>query len=74
MRWKAAKEPQEGQTREKRKFAWTPIRIGEYVVWLERYGITEKYESRSDFDSDAKIMYTVIEWVEIDRYLLDYYC
>ena len=74
MRWKADQTPKEGDTRERRKFAWFPTLIGEYYVWLERYGITEKYMATLRFDFDTKMPYHVLEWVETEQYTLVYYC
>jgi len=74
MRWKADPTPKEGHTRNRKKFAWFPTLIGNEVVWFERYGITEKYTMNVHIDTDAKVPYPVLEWVEIDRYTLDYYC
>lgn len=74
MRWKADPTPKEGDTRNRRKFAWFPTPIGDEVVWMERYGIEEKYTMTVALDSDTAFVYPVLEWVEIDRYTLDYYC
>lgn len=73
MRWKADPTPKEGDTRKRNKFAWFPTQIGDEVVWLERYGITEKYMATLGFDSDAKMPYHVLQWVETERYTLAYY-
>lgn len=74
MRWKADPTPMEGEIRKRCKFAWFPTLVGDHVVWLERFGIEEKYTMSLGFDSDAKMPYHVLEWVEINRYTLDYYC
>lgn len=74
MRWKADSTPKEGDTRNRRKFAWFPTLVGDYIVWLERFGIEEKYMATLAFDTDAKMTYPVVMWVEINRYTLDYYC
>jgi hypothetical protein len=74
MRWKADPTPKEGDIRYRNKFAWFPTQIGNEIVWLERFGIHQKYMQTVRFDSDTKTTYPVMEWVEIDRYTLDYYC
>lgn len=73
MRWKADPAPKEGDTRERRKFAWFPTLIGDEVVWLEQYGIKQRYITTVHIDTDVKVPYPVLEWVVIDRYTLDYY-
>lgn len=74
MRWKADSTPMEGEIRNRRKFALFPTLVGDQVVWLERYGIEEKYTMTLGFDSDTKTPYHMLEWVEINRYTLNYYC
>lgn len=44
MRWKYEPErPKNGDIRVKRVFAWKKTRIGNYIIWLETYQVTEKY-------------------------------
>lgn len=43
MRWKTPKLPIMGDTRTRYVFAWKPVKIGKYTVWLERYVVYEKY-------------------------------
>ena len=74
MRWKADPTPKEGDTRNRSKFAWFPTQIADEVVWLEQYGIEEKYTMTVRFDEGVKVPCPVLEWVVIDRYTLDYYC
>jgi hypothetical protein len=48
MKWptKLEKEPQGGETRSYLKFAWKPIVIGTWTVWLEYYEVTDQYIGR----------------------------
>jgi hypothetical protein len=43
MKWKEKTEPYHGERRTYQKFAWTPIKVGGYTVWLEAYRVTEEY-------------------------------
>ena len=43
MKWKEKTEPSHGERRTYQKFAWMPIKVGEYTVWLETYQVTEEY-------------------------------
>jgi hypothetical protein len=47
MKWKAKSTAQIGDIRKLVKFAWFPITLTDGdVVWLEKYRVTECYESR----------------------------
>lgn len=74
MRWKADRAPKEGDKRLRYKFAWKPIRIGDEMVWLERYGISEMYTRVSLYDELSLIPPFKMQWVIIERCTLDYYC
>ena len=45
MKWKITNKelPKNGATRTIRRFAWRRTRVGNYIVWLERYKIEERY-------------------------------
>ena len=43
MRWKKPSPPKAGDTRTRRVFAWKRKAIGEYIVWLEFYAVTERF-------------------------------
>jgi len=73
MRWKADSIPKEGDTRKRHRFAFFPTLVGDQVVWLERYGIKQKYMATLSFDQDTGTPYPVVMWVEVERYTLDYY-
>jgi hypothetical protein len=67
MRWKNKQpnlDPLPGDKRSRKVFAWKPVKINNHTVWLERYGIDEVVVTTSD-----KKLY----WLEINRYLLEYY-
>lgn len=68
MRWKVKTIPKVGDTRKRFPFAWTPITIGNYTLWLERYYIKEKLVLVCE--QDDFVVHPVEGWVEIDRGLL----
>ena len=45
MRWKreAPAAPEHNEIRERRVFAWKPKEVGNEVVWLESYGVRERF-------------------------------
>jgi hypothetical protein len=44
MKWKEKVEiPFTGQVRHRRVFAWKRTKVGDYIVWLEFYGIEERF-------------------------------
>ena len=44
MKWKEKlKTPFNGQVRHRKVFAWKKTMVGEYIVWLEFYGVEERY-------------------------------
>jgi hypothetical protein len=47
MKWKEKTEPYHGERRTYQKFAWMPIKVGEYTVWLEAYQVTEEFGTYS---------------------------
>ena len=56
MRWpNNDHKPSGGETRINRRFAWKPIVIGQWEIWLEYYEITEQYIGD--------------EWVELEKKL-----
>ena len=51
MRWpvKAKPKPRENEIRQRVKFAWFPVKIGNVLwLWLERYRVTEVYSRVQD--------------------------
>jgi hypothetical protein len=64
MRWKDKTVYQIGHHRERFPFAWTPTRVGDYTVWLERYWVKEKL---------VGIAYDKEMWVEVERAIACYY-
>ena len=72
MKWKTKKPvPRIGDTRHRFKFAFLPIRINEWSIWLERYQVTEEYQEVWTGDSDSIGGHAV--WVETSRRACDYY-
>jgi hypothetical protein len=72
MRWKVKqKEWVEGSIRKRKPFAFLPVRIGDQMIWLEQYQITEGLKSVAVFDEG--VAYPELQWVEISRKTLDYY-
>lgn len=68
MRWKNTyREPDEGEMRTVRKFAWTPITLsdGNYNIWLEFYESVQKYQTRLRPTKFGCI--TFAKWDEIER-------
>lgn len=45
MRWlkKSERSPEGGDTRVRRAFAWKPLQINRFVVWLEFYEVHERF-------------------------------
>ncbi len=64
MRWRDKIQHQIGDHRERFPFAWTPTRVGNHTVWLERYCVKEKL---------IGIAYGKEMWVEVDRSTAYYY-
>lgn len=62
MRWRAerAPEPKDGDQRTRGRFAWLPTRVGETMVWLETYVVTEVWR-HDPYGHDR--------WIETDREL-----
>jgi hypothetical protein len=56
MKWET-KKPDIGTVRERRRFAWSPVEVGKYTVWLETYAITE----------ELQLVNTIPTWIEINR-------
>lgn len=62
MRWKLKQEPAAGETREKKVFAWFPIKVGSHIIFLEHYYISQVYcKGFGWYDTDGPR-------------LADYYC
>lgn len=38
--------PKEGETREEKKFAWWPKKVGDKLIWLEKYIVVSKFTVR----------------------------
>jgi hypothetical protein len=44
MKWSNKEyKPKGGETRTYRRFAWKPIAIDTWIIWLETYQVTEQY-------------------------------
>ncbi len=74
MRWKIKsipKEPEVGDARYIRKFAWKPTVVGNFKVWLESYQVTEEYQKMGHMSDYGMIPYC--RWLEVKRETLDYY-
>lgn len=73
MRWKNTKNrnPQEGDIRRIKKFAFLPTKVNDYTVWLEMYGVTQEYKALATFD--GTFVAAELHWVETSRRTLDYY-
>jgi hypothetical protein len=39
-------KPKEGDTREEKEFAWWPKKVGDKLIWLEKYIIVSKFTVR----------------------------
>jgi len=63
MKWTVT-TPEEGDTREVRRFAWWPTRMTDsgLVVWLDSYHETQVYESHVSTDM-VGLPYTESGWV-----------
>jgi hypothetical protein len=68
MRWKIKTVviPKNGEVRTRRVFAWKKTKVGQYMVWLEFYQVTEKFYQ--------PVGGTPGWWSEIGRDTCDYYC
>jgi hypothetical protein len=72
MRWlKDKPRAKHGDQRNKRRFAFLPVQIAEYQVWLETYESVQEYRKVSKFN--GRRGWYELDWVEIDRKMLDYY-
>lgn len=65
MRWKTRPipSPKTGDTRIKYKMAWKPTKVQEHTVWLEFFGIEERF-----FQPPGELGV----WSEITRWLATY--
>lgn len=74
MRWKIKQRKQkvEGSIRKRQPFAIFPTRIGDVIVWLERYEVKEKLCAVAMFDEGGYV-YPELRWVEISRETITYY-
>ena len=75
MRWKIRdkKSPKIGDERTITKFAWLPIKIDNYKVWLEAYDSFQKYEEVSEVIDMTEPEIIVRKWVEFKRKTIDFY-
>ena len=71
MKWKAKKEPKEGDFRCRKVFAWFPTRVNDYTVWLESFEVKEVYQMVAL--TDENVIHGQLEWVEVDRWDLVWY-
>ena len=68
MRWKLKNpEPKVGDIIHLKKFALLPTIVGEYIVWLETWQVTEEYMLSLDAAGAPRP-----EWEEVSRRTLDY--
>ncbi len=68
MRWKIKNpEPKIGDIRHLKEFALLPTIVGQYIVWLEHWQVTEEYMMVLDAAGAPRP-----EWEEISRRTLDY--
>ena len=63
MKWKAKKEPKEGDFRCRKVFAWFPTRVNDYTVWLESFEVKEVYQMVAL--TDENVIHGQLEWVEV---------
>jgi len=68
VRWerKIDKQPEGGDRRTRRVFAWKKTPVKKYIVWLEFYLVTEVFFQPAGGNPGW--------WSEVDRDVLDYYC
>ncbi len=72
MRWRVKqKEWVEGSIRKRKPFAFLPVRIGDHMIWLEQYSLTEALKTVAVFDEG--VVYPELQWVTINKDTLDYY-
>lgn len=72
MRWeKKAPRFVEGDYRKRNKFAWFPIQIDNYTVWLETYGVEEQLRATLSYNEFGQPA-TVLDWVETKRNVINY--
>lgn len=47
MKWKKRikNKPPLGDVRIIKKFAWLPVLINDYYIWLEKYNVQQKYKN-----------------------------
>lgn len=68
MRWKIKNpEPKIGDIRHLKAFALFPTIVGQYIVWLETFQVTEEYMMSLDAAGTPRP-----EWIEVSRRTLDY--
>lgn len=68
MRWKLKNpKPKIGDIRHLKAFALFPTIVGQYIVWLETFQVTEEYMMSLDAAGTPRP-----EWEEISRRTLDY--
>lgn len=66
MIWKA--NISTSNTRIKRKFAWLPVQVGEFMVWLRQYEVMEY--NKIEYYTINEQRFEVKQWVEIARRLI----
>ena len=71
MKWKAKKQPKEGDFRCRKVFAWFPTKVEEYTVWLETYEVKEFYQAIAVV-GEFNDIHKELQWVETDRWTLVY--
>ena len=72
MRWKIKQQEWvEGSIRKRYRFAWFPTKVGNVMVWLERYVVKEQLECATVINEGFTCR--ELRWTEISRDTLDYY-
>lgn len=71
MKWKHEVQPQLGDIRKVKKFAFLPTKCNEYTVWLETYESVEKY--CRDFVYFDEGHHAIDRWREVARNELYFY-
>lgn len=73
MKWKIKKDPQQGDERWLKRFAWFPVsayshrnKLEGYWVWLQPYDQLQRYA----VSYDPILGVYVIGWIIIDNYII----
>lgn len=66
-------KPKEGDVKEVRRFAWWPRKVGDKLIWLERFIVVSKFTVRErihDFRQYGIMKVTGGGWDEIEEKLI----